>query len=134
MDWILLDFYYALPLISNAFGNPEKFKNEYIPFFYDFKKIDQLIEENAQLFVIGPRLNNFHAPRKVFVNKIDVKERNLPTYLFLVGEKKLNSFKDFNLENKIYENFNAKKFCYRTPGKKCDTDKLSVYKINFKKF
>ena len=132
--WILLDFYYAIPLISNAFGNPEKFKNDYIPFFYDFKKIDKLIEENAQLFVIGTRLNNFHAPRKVFVNKIDVKERNLPTYLFLVGEKKLDSFKDFNLENKIYENYNAKKFCYRTPGKKCDTDKLSVYKINFKKF
>ena len=131
IPWIFLDIYYALPLVSKAITRPEKFKNDYIPFFSDFKKIDQLIEKNAQLFVIGTRLNNFHAPRKVFLNKIDVKERNLPTYLFLVGEKNLNSLKDFNLENKIYENIYAKKFCYRTPGKKCDTDKLSVYKINF---
>ena len=49
---------------------------------------------------------------------------------------KLHDDKNKHFESHISasENFNAKKFCYRTPGKKCDTDKLSVYKINFKKF
>ena len=132
LPWLFLDIYYALPLVSKAITSPEKFKNDYIPFFNDFKEIDLLIEENAQLIVIGTRLNHFHSPRKVYNNKVDIKERNLPTYLFLVGEKNLKSLKDFNIENKIYENTYAKKLCYRTPGIKCDKDKLSVYKINFK--
>lgn len=132
LPWLFLDFYYALPLVSKAINSPEKFKNDYIPFFYDFKEIDNLIEKNAQLLVVGTRLNHFHSPRKVYNNKVDIKARNLPTYLFLVGEKKLKNLEDFTLENKIYENLYAKKLCYRTPGKKCDKDKLSVYKINFK--
>ncbi len=129
--WIFLDFYYALPLISNAIVNPEKFKNDYVPFFYDFKEIDKLIQKNAQLFVIGTRLNNFHAPRKVFINQIDIKDKNLPTYLFLVGNEESYDLKGFKLKRKIYENAMAKKLCYRTPGKKCDLEKLSVYKIIF---
>ena len=111
--------------------NPEKFKNKYVPFFYDFKKIDKLIEKNAQLFVIGTRLNNFHAPRRVFTNQIEIKDKNLPTYLFLVGNEKSYDLKGFRLKRKIYENLMARKLCYRTPGKECDLEKLSVYNIIF---
>ena len=132
LPWLFLDIYYALPLVSKAITSPEKFKNDYIPFFNDFKEIDRIIEDNAQLLVIGTRLNHFHSPRKVYNNKVDIKKRNLPTYLFLVGEQNLKILKDFTLENKIYENPYAKRFCYRTPGKICDRDKLTVYKIDFK--
>ena len=129
--WIFLDLYYALPLVTKAFHNPEQFKEDYIPFFYDFKKIDKILEKNAQLIVFGTRLNYFHAPRKFYENKIDIKDKKLPTYLFIVGNKESFNFRDINLRYKIYENFNAKRFCYRTPNKKCDIEKLSVYKINF---
>ena len=49
--WLCLDIYYSYPLISKAFFNSEQFKEDYIPFYKDFLKLDNLLEKDSQLLV-----------------------------------------------------------------------------------
>tara|TARA_Y100001970_G_C14259267_1_gene878362 strand:+ start:11411 stop:13192 length:1782 start_codon:yes stop_codon:yes gene_type:complete len=131
LPWVGLDIYYSFPLIYKAFFKTEIFKKDYIPFYEDFSKIDNLIEKDAQILVKGTRLNAFHSPRKLFMSELDIRDKKLPTYLFLVGINPNSLMKNFTLSPVLYQNSEASRYCYRTPGKSCLKDKVSLYKINF---
>ena len=134
IPWLCLDIYYSYPLISKAFFNSEQFKEDYIPFYKDFLKLDNLLEKDSQLLVIGTRINTFHSPRKIYhyqksvsIPNYGIKTKDKPTYLFLVGYKKDISQ---NFGQLIHSNENANQFCYRVPKKLCAKNRLEVYKIN----
>ena len=140
IPWLLLDLYYSYPLISKAFLKSEKFKKDYIPFYEDFLKLDRKLEINSQIIVIGTRINTFHSQRQTFhyrkkivfpINEIKDKEK--PTYLFVVGSPEeiryeLNKRKDQSLYlgQLVYSNRQSNHLCY-SPN--C-TKKLNVYKID----
>ncbi|MAR84909.1 MAG: hypothetical protein CL869_01770 [Cytophagia bacterium] len=131
IPWLILDIYYAFPLIKKAFLDTETFKQDYIFFYNDYKKLDKLIDEDAQLLIKGTRINSFHSPRKVFRNIIDIKDKSLPTYLFLVGDYDSNKIRGIKVKEKIYENKISKQYCFRDPRKQCTLKKLRVFRINF---
>ena len=132
IPWLLLDIYYSYPLLSKAFLKHEVFKKDYIPFYKDFLILDNLLENNAQILVVGTRINTFHSPREIihfnknftYTNQIKIREK--PTYLFLVGEENVSSLK---LGKLIYTNNNSNQYCYRVPNKPCQKERLKVFKI-----
>jgi hypothetical protein len=130
LPWLALDLYYSFPLISKSLFQTEVFKKDYIPFYEDLIEIDQLIEEDAQILVKGTRLNAFHSPRAVFMDEVDILDKEKPTYLFAVGLEPQLQFKKFKLGPVIYANTNANQFCYRTPGKDPTKIKLILYKLD----
>ena len=108
--------------------------DDLIPFYKDFLKLDNLLEKDSQLLVIGTRINTFHSPRKIYhyqksvsIPNYGIKTKDKPTYLFLVGYKKDISQ---NFGQLIHSNENANQFCYRVPKKLCSKNRLEVYKIN----
>ena len=132
VPWLLLDIYYSYPLISKAFFQSEKFKKDYIPFYEDFLILDNLLDRNSEIIVIGTRINSFHSPRKIIhfkknislLNQIDNEEKT--KYLFLVGEKKV---RNLDLGKLIYSNNQSNQYCFRVPNKPCQKNKLQVYEI-----
>ena len=132
IPWLLLDIYYSYPLLSKAFFKSEQFKRDYIPFYEDFLILDNLLEKDSQILVIGNRINSFHSPRKIFLNERnvllpnnDINDKEKTTYLFLVGEKNEKTLDSGQL---IYSNDESNKRCFRIPNKRCEKAKLKVYK------
>ncbi len=130
VPWLALDLYYSLPLISKSFFKSETFKRDYIPFYSDFLEVDKLIEEDSQILFIEPRINGFHSPRPIFMSEIDIHNKEKPTYLLSFGTVDNKKLTQFKLGLPIYQNPNAKKFCYRVPGKKCAETEIVLYKLN----
>ena len=129
LPWLVLDLYYASPLIGKSFLKTELFKKDYVPFYNDFVEIDKLIESDAQIVVLGTRVNAFHSPRLIFIKEVDIKDLKKPTYLFAVGKEHKPLMKNFKIGQIIYKNFDANQYCYRTPGKACLKNKLILYKL-----
>lgn len=129
LPWLILDFYFSYPLISKSIINPVLFKNDYIPFYQDFLKIDKLIEDDSQILIMGKRMNAYHSPRKTFMNIDDIKDKKKPTYLFVHGDNQQNINYKFNVEKLVYKNDLSKQYCYRSPNRKCTINILKVYKI-----
>ncbi len=127
VPWLFLDIYYSYPLLTKAFFQRERFKQDYIPFYKDFILLDNLLEKNSEILVYNKRINTFHSPRKVLFSTNEIKKNKNPKYLFLVGDREEKSLL---LGKLIYRNENANIYCFRTPYKKCTKDQLRVYKIN----
>lgn len=128
---ITLDLYYASPLIYAAFSNEERFKLKYIPLYDDFKNVDKLIEKNAQIVYSGFNVNSFHSPRKAFMNYEDIKNYNLPTYLFTSRKVDELFYNKYKIVSNIYSKQNANIYCYRSPNKKCKKANIFLYKLKF---
>ena len=127
VPWLFLDIYYSAPLLTKAFFQQERFKEDYIPFYKDFILLDNLLEKNSEILVYGTRINSFHSPRKVLFSAKEIMKNENPKYLFLVGEKKEESL---TLGKLIYINDKANTYCFRTPKKTCTKNQLRVYKID----
>ena len=142
--WFILDIYYSYPLITKAFFQHERFKEEYIPLYKDFVLLNNLLEKDSEILFYGGRINSFHSPRKVLFNAKEIKKNKNPKYLFIIGstenksiqqrktigEEFIKKFEEKKIGQLVYKNEEANTFCYRRPYKKCTTNKIRVYKIN----
>lgn len=152
VPWLCIQIYYSAPFFGIVFGITDEvvFYKKYIPYYDDFVYLDRSLPEKSQFIAVGARLNHVHFPRRVYAD-ISYIDKNLPLYLFYVGEDEvlyehenpiynpnllyiregdiLYGDEVFKLCNLIYENNQAVKYTYRTPGKKSAIDKLRVFEI-----
>ena len=152
VPWLCMQIYYSVPFFGIVFGitDEEVFYKKYIPYYDDFVYLDRSLPEKSQFIAVGARFNHVHFPRRVYAD-ISYIDKKLPLYLFYVGEDEvlyehenpiynpnllyikegdiLYGDEVFKLCNLIYENSQAVKYTYRTPGKKSAIDKLRVFEI-----
>ena len=82
--------------------------------------------------VIDRRVNSFHSPRKIYFQKNifspnnEIKNKEIPTYLFLIGPKQAS----LDIGQLIYKNNSANQFCYRIPNKPCKKTIISLNRVN----
>ena len=117
LPWLTVQAYYAKPFIEMSLGIYPKniFFSKYIPFYKDYKQLDKILPFNANILVVGSRVNSFYSPRPMFMSINDLNTINYPSYLFVVGQNIDVSSLDLNIGNVVYKNTRAIQFTFRTP-------------------
>lgn len=72
--WLLMQAYYARPFVAVTTGiEPRtRFLEQYVAFYDDFAKLDQLLPQKSTLLIRGFRAGSFYAPRNAFQDLEDL--------------------------------------------------------------
>jgi len=127
--WILVQIWYSAQFLPVVLGTEpvESFAERLIPMYEDFRKLDELLPEDAVLFVGDVRVPSVYFPRPILFAKSELitgKQRDV----FVFSPSQNEDFVTSSLEL-VYENKAAKTYTFRTPGRAAILSPLSVYRL-----
>jgi hypothetical protein len=115
VPWILAPLYYARPFARVVFGieSPEQFREKFVGFNADYRKIDSLLPADAVLLT-GGRISAVYAPRLPVWSLLDVHTR-APVYQLTQTCDPFDP--STSGADTVYRNPAARAGVYRTPGR-----------------
>lgn len=127
--WFLVQLWYSAQFLPVVWGAEpvESFAERLIPMYEDFRKLDELLPEDAVLFVGGGRVPSVYFPCPILFEKSDIitgKQRDV--FVFSPSQNEEFETSSFEL---VYENKAAKTYTFRTPGRTAILGSLSVYRL-----
>ncbi len=131
IPWFCLQVFYSAQFFPVVFGSePVRFFAErLIPFYTDFEKLDELLPEDAVLFVRGIKMP-VYSPRRFVYEKKDLRfiVEHTPVFLFTSSRPDNDEWSEYVLEP-FYANDTAAILTFRTPGRKPFFGDLMVYRV-----
>jgi hypothetical protein len=135
IPWFCLQVFYSAQFFPVVFGSePVRFFAErLIPFYTDFEKLDELLPEDAVLFVRGIKMP-VYSPRRFVYEQRDLSfvGEHAPVFLFASSRPDNDEWSEYILEP-FYTNKTAKFLTFRTPGVQPSLSELTVYRVAAKK-
>ena len=137
LPWLSVQAFYAKPLMAMPLGlYPEKeFLNKYVPFYKDFVSLDKILPINAKILTLAQDTDAAYSPRPMYMSLTDFEIGNGSGYLFIIQHdtydvlmQKISSL-GLQIGRQVYENINAVRFTFRTPGQLPQINHLRVFEI-----
>ncbi len=129
--WLCVQLWYSaqfLPVILSA-EPVESFAEKLIPFYEDFRKLDELLPEDALLFVDGAKVPSVYSPRPIIFEQREIKTKQRKNEIFSFVTLKTDDTFALHPLDIVYENETAKHFTFRTPGRAPILGPLAVYRL-----
>jgi hypothetical protein len=127
VPWMFAPIYYSRPFGRVVFGreSAEQFRESYIAFYADYRKIDSLLPADAVLLTAG-RISAVYAPRLPVWSLLDV-HAPAPVYQFTETCDPFDA--SMSGEDTVYRNPSARTQLYRTPHRPAYVAPLCVRRL-----
>jgi hypothetical protein len=122
LPWLAVQIYYGKQFIPVALGlEKSAFYERYIPFYTDFRRLDEILPNDAVLLFLDLsdfRLGAVYAPRQIFLDPDDVPQgREVALFASPETVRSWSAVRGYKVGKLIYENPQAIMKTYRTPGR-----------------
>ena len=131
VPWLAFQMYYAQPFAEVALGitTRNQFRERFVALTHDYEVLNQILPQDAVLYVANGRVSLFDAPRRVVLTPLDLRQRTSIYRLTLkdVPEKEaFDATSTLNCDDVVYLNSDAVVETYRIPGKPPKTGTVTV--------